>query len=134
METILVVEDEDIVRKLIKNVLESQGYLVLEASGAREATYMRENHPGSIDLLLTDIVLSGKSGREIAKEFLDHLPGIRVIYMSGYTGDATFQAELEKSNALFMGKPFSQDFLLKNVRYILTGVAADGDSRDRPRA
>ncbi|MEO7425315.1 MAG: response regulator [Fibrobacteria bacterium] len=130
METILVVEDEDAVRMLVKTVLQSHGYVVLEASGAREATYIRENHPGTIELLLTDIVLSGRSGREIAKEFLEHIPGIRVIYMSGYTGDFAFQAELEKSNAIFMDKPFSPDRLLRNVRQILAGVGADTASRN----
>jgi two-component system, cell cycle sensor histidine kinase and response regulator CckA len=133
METILVVEDEDLVRKMVKTVLQTQGYTVLEATGAREATFMRETHPGAIDLLLTDIVLSGRSGREIAKEFLEHLPGIRIIYMSGYTGDFAFQAELEKANSVFMDKPFSSDRLLKNVRQILAGVAAGADSRNPSR-
>jgi two-component system, cell cycle sensor histidine kinase and response regulator CckA len=127
METILVVEDEDVLRRTIKSVLESKGYSVLQASGAREATYMRETHPGPIDLLLTDIVLSGRSGREIAKEFLDYLPDIRVIYMSGYTGDSAFQAELEKSNTLFLSKPFSMITLLKQIRQLLTGLT--GSSR-----
>ena len=124
MGTILVVEDEDLVRKMIKTVLKSQGYTILEACGARDATYIRENHPGTIDLLLTDIVLSGKSGREIAREFRENMPAIRIIYMSGYTGDSTFRAELEKTNALFLEKPFSTDSLVENVTQILGGMTA----------
>ena len=121
-ETILVVEDEENVRKLVKHVLSAQGYTVLEASGAREAMYMHENHPGPIHLLLTDIVLSGKSGREIAKEFLELRPGIRVVYMSGYTDDTEFRKELEKSNAQFLGKPFTPTRLLQKVRDAFLGA------------
>jgi signal transduction histidine kinase/CheY-like chemotaxis protein len=123
-ETVLVVEDEENVRTLVRHVLEAQGYRVLEASGAREAMYMHENHEGGIDLLLTDIVLSGKSGREIAKEFAELRPGIRIIFMSGYTDDTVIRSELEKTRALFMGKPFTPSQLLQKVRAALEGAEA----------
>ncbi|MDB5049609.1 MAG: Blue-light-activated protein [Fibrobacteres bacterium] len=124
METILVVEDEENVRRLVRLVLEAQGYRVLDASGAREALYIHENHSAPIDLLLTDIVLSGKSGREVARELQELRPGIRVIFMSGYTDDTVMRSELEKSNALFMAKPFTPTRLLQKVRSALDGVDA----------
>jgi nitrogen-specific signal transduction histidine kinase/CheY-like chemotaxis protein len=130
-ETVLVVEDEQNVRTLVRHVLEARGYHVLDASGAREALYMHENHPGRIDLLLTDIVLSGKSGREIAKEFLELRPGIKVIFMSGYTDDTLMRSELEKTNALFMGKPFTPAKLLLKVRAALDGVEANAAAAAR---
>ncbi|GEM_PF-6154153 len=132
-ETILVVEDEENVRKLVRHVLAAQGYTVLEASGAREAMYMHEHHPGPIHLLLTDIVLSGKSGREIAKEFLELRPGIRVVYMSGYTDDTGFRKELEKSNAQFLGKPFTPTRLLQKVRDALMGAENSATQAGRSR-
>ena len=126
-ETVLVVEDEENVRNLVRHVLEAQGYEVLDASGAREAMYMHENHPGRIDLLLTDIVLSGKSGREIAREFAELRPGIKVIFMSGYADDTLMRSELEKNRALFMGKPFTPSRLLHKVRAALDGVTAPAE-------
>lgn len=132
-ETVLAVEDEESVRSLVRIVLEGAGFNVLEASGAREALYMHENHPGAIDLLLTDIVLSGKSGREIAKEFLELRPGIRVIYMSGYTDDVLMRAELEKTQARFLGKPFTSEALIRMVRAALGASPAAQPASDPVR-
>jgi two-component system cell cycle sensor histidine kinase/response regulator CckA len=132
VETILVVEDEDNVRRLVRLVLEGQGYNVLDASGAREALYMHETHKGGIDLLLTDIVLSGRSGREVAREFQELRPGIRVIFMSGYTDDTVMRGELEKSRALFMAKPFTPTRLLQKVRSALDGMTAEAEAPNHP--
>jgi len=123
-ETVLVVEDEDNVRNLVRQVLEAQGYTVLEASGAREALYMYENHSGSLDLLLTDIVLSGKSGRELAKELRELSPGLRVVFMSGYTDDEVVRGGIGTPKSLFLAKPFSHDQLTHTVRAALKGSQA----------
>jgi signal transduction histidine kinase len=123
-ETILVVEDEENVRSLVRQVLEGQGYAVLEASGAREAMYVHENHAGRIDLLLTDVMLPGKSGRELARELTEFRPATKIIFMSGYTGDTVIRTELERSKALFLGKPFSPALLGRTVRAALEGKPA----------
>jgi CheY-like chemotaxis protein len=124
-ETILVVEDEENVRSLVRHVLEGQGYVVLEASGAREAMYVHENHAGRIDLLLTDVMLPGKSGRELARELLEVRPATKIIFMSGYTEDSVIRTELERSKAaLFLGKPFSPTLLGHTVRAALEGRPA----------
>ena len=127
-ETVLMVEDEESVRKLVRIVLEEAGFNVLEASGAREALYTHENHSGGIDLLLTDIVLSGKSGREIAKEFLELRPGIRVIYMSGYTDDAVVRHGLVAEGARFLQKPFTPLALLTAINDCFTDTQASAPS------
>jgi nitrogen-specific signal transduction histidine kinase/CheY-like chemotaxis protein len=124
LETVLVVEDEENVRSLVRHVLEGQGYAVLEASGAREAMYVHENHAGRIDLLLTDVVLPGKSGRELARELAEVRPATKIIFMSGYTEDSLIRTELEKSRALFLGKPFSPTLLAHTVKAALEGRPA----------
>lgn len=125
--TVLVVEDEESVLALVRSVLEARGYAVLEASGAREAMYIHENHPGRIDLLLTDIVLSGKSGREIARDLTELRPELRVIFMSGYA-DALIRNELERNSAAFLRKPFSPAILLEAVRQALESSRAPSES------
>jgi FixJ family two-component response regulator len=86
--------------------------------------YVHENHAGKIDLLLTDVMLPGKSGRELAKELVEVRPAAKVIFMSGYTDDSVIRTELEKSNALFLGKPFSAVLLGRTVRAALEGKPA----------
>ncbi|MBW8886120.1 MAG: MASE1 domain-containing protein [Fibrobacteres bacterium] len=127
-ETVLVVEDEDNVRNLVRQVLEAQGYMVLEASGAREALYMYENHSGRLDLLLTDIVLSGKSGRELAKELRELNPGLRVVFMSGYTDDEVVRGGVGTPQSLFLAKPFSHGQLTHIVRSALEGAKAPAEA------
>jgi DNA-binding NtrC family response regulator len=127
-ETVLVVEDEENVRTLVRHVLEAQGYTVLDASGAREAMYMHENHPDRIDLLLTDIVLSGKSGRELAKELCELRPGLKVVFMSGYTDDAVVRGGLGNPKSLFLAKPFSPGRLAGTVRAALEGTSAPAET------
>jgi two-component system cell cycle sensor histidine kinase/response regulator CckA len=123
-ETILVVEDEENVRSLVRHVLEGQGYAVLEASGAREAMYVHENQAGRIDCLLTDVMLPGKSGRELARELIEVRPATKIIFMSGYTEDSVLRTEIERSKALFLGKPFSPTLLARTVRAALEGKPA----------
>src|SRR5258705_825795 len=87
-ETVLVVEDEPAVLTLSRRALEAQGYVVLAASDADAALRVVERHGGMIHLLLTDVVMPGLSGHELADRLTAHRPGIPVLYMSGYPGDA----------------------------------------------
>jgi CheY-like chemotaxis protein len=112
---VLVVEDEEDVRHLVGSILRNHGYEVLEASGAREALHIHERHAGPIHVLLTDVIMPGKSGREVARELRRLRPGIRTIFMSGYTDDTLFQQSLEASQALFLGKPFTPSALLRKL-------------------
>jgi PAS domain S-box-containing protein len=114
--TVLVVEDEENVRKLVKLTLISRGYRVLEASGEREAMRMHARFRGPIDLLLSDVVLPGKSGREIAKAFSELRPGMKVMFMSGYSEDPLLTQTMEKTGAVFLGKPFTPTQLVTKVQ------------------
>jgi PAS domain S-box-containing protein len=118
-ETILVVEDEPAVLALSRRALEAQGYVVLAASDPSAAMRLVELHGGTIHLLLTDVVMPGLSGRVLADRLAARRPGIRVLYMSGYPGDAVVQhGELPPGSA-FLQKPFSPDALARKVRDVL---------------
>jgi len=118
-ETILVVEDEPSVLALSRRALEAQGYVVLAASDATSALRLVERHGGMIHLLLTDVVMPGMSGRDLADQLAVRRPGTRVLYMSGYPGDAVVQhGELPVGSA-FLQKPFSPDSLARKVRDVL---------------
>ena len=90
-ETILLVEDEDSVRKLVKRVLRKRGYTVLEARDGDEAFAVARNHTGHIDLVLTDLVMPRMSGRELAAELAKLRPAARILFMSGYTDEAVIR-------------------------------------------
>src|SRR6266568_1174367 len=118
-ETVLVVEDEPAVLTLSQRALEAQGYVVLAASDAAAALRVVERHGGTIHLLLTDVVMPGLSGRELAERLGAQRPGIRVLYMSGYPGDAVVQHGTLPSGSAFLQKPFSPDGLARKVRDVL---------------
>jgi len=118
-ETVLVVEDEPAVLTLSRRALEAQGYVVLAASDAAAALRVVERHGGTIHLLLTDVVMPGLSGRELADRLTAQRPGIRVLYMSGYPGDAVVQHGTLPSGSAFLQKPFSPDGLARKVRDVL---------------
>src|SRR5216117_2458329 len=115
-ETILVVEDEPAVLSLSRRALEAQGYVVLAASDASDAMRVVERHGGTIHLLLTDVVMPGLSGRELADRLATRRPGIRVLYMSGYPGDAVVQHGALPHGSAFLQKPFSPDGLARKVK------------------
>jgi CheY-like chemotaxis protein len=118
-ETVLLVEDEEVVRRLARNVLASKGYTVLEASSGEAAISLGESHPARIDLVITDVVMPGMTGRELADRLNARLPGARLLYISGYAEeDVLGQDELE-SGLPFLSKPFSPDQLLRKVREAL---------------
>ena len=118
-ETILLVEDEDIVRGLTRKILMQAGYHVLDAKGGEEAIRVCSAHAGQIDLLLTDVVMPEISGKEVADRLLELRPALRVIFMSGYTDEAIVQHGVLDANVEFIQKPFTWIALTKKVRDVL---------------
>ncbi|MBU1740882.1 MAG: response regulator, partial [Proteobacteria bacterium] len=118
-ETILVVEDEPMVRKLTSVVLEKQGYRVLEASSGGEALFLCEQQPGPIHLVLTDVVMPNMSGRDLADRLKASHPEIRVMFMSGYTDDAIADHGVVEEGVHLIGKPFAPIDLARKVRMVL---------------
>ena len=118
-ETILVVEDEETVRKLAIRLLEGQGYKVLEASDGGKALLLCEKFKERIHLLLTDVVMPGMSGRELAQKLGFLLPKMKVLYMSGYTDDAIVHHGVLEDEVNYLQKPFTLDSLARKVREVL---------------
>jgi PAS domain S-box-containing protein len=118
-ETILVVEDEPAVLALSRRALEAHGYVVLAASDGHDALRVVERHGGTIHLLVTDVVMPGLSGRQLADSLAARRPGIRVLFMSGYPGDAVVQHGGLPTGSAFLQKPFSPDGLARKVRDVL---------------
>jgi two-component system cell cycle sensor histidine kinase/response regulator CckA len=115
-ETILLVEDEDAVRSLLHEVLEGNGYVVLQAASGAEALRVSRAHAGPIDLLLTDVVMPGMSGREVAIMLAAERPGLRVLFASGYTAEAIVRHGVLEPGTDLIHKPFTPDALLRRVR------------------
>ena len=118
-ETVLLAEDEQDVREVAREFLESAGYIVLEAADGDAALEISATHSGAIDLLITDMVMPGISGQELARKMRSLRDGIRVIYMSGYSEHAAGEAAKCDAAAAVLTKPFSRAVLLRTVRDIL---------------
>jgi PAS domain S-box-containing protein len=118
--TILVVEDEKAVRDLTVRMLERLGYTVLVAAGGDEALRISNNYSGDISLLLTDVVMPNMSGREVADQLVSARPGLKVLYLSGYTDSTVVHHGVLETGLDFLAKPFSRDVLASKVREILT--------------
>jgi two-component system, cell cycle sensor histidine kinase and response regulator CckA len=116
-ETILLVEDEESLRTLTRTILERNGYVVLEASGGKEAIEVARRHGGSIDLLLTDMVMPGMKGHEVARGVAGLRPSVKVIYMSGYTGFSNNGPA--ESEDILLSKPVTREALLRKVHEVL---------------
>ena len=123
-ETIMVVDDERPVRELIKVFLTSSGYTLLQAESAREALSLSEAYPGTLELLITDIVMPGMNGRELAVQMSEKRPGLKTLFISGYELDSFgFQGNSRSLDMPFLAKPFSLVNLGRKVRELL-GVAS----------
>jgi PAS domain S-box-containing protein len=118
-ETVLVVEDDEEVRRLMVEVLEGQGYRVLEASGGEEALGMVEEYEGRIDLLLTDVVMQGMNGRELGKRFVERREMVKILYMSGFADDERVPWNVLEEGMNYIQKPFTIDMLTRKVREVL---------------
>lgn len=118
-ETILLVEDQAELRVLTRMVLEQNGYTVLDAPDGMQALEIARQHPNSIHLLLSDVVMPGMSGRALAQQMAASYPKLRVLYMSGYTGNFLSRDERFDAGAILVQKPFSRRTLLGKVREAL---------------
>jgi PAS domain S-box-containing protein len=117
--TVLLAEDEAGVRALARQVLESAGYVVLEAGNGEEALRRAEGHTGRIDLLVSDVVMPGLGGRELAERLLARDPALRVLYLSGHTEDQVVRHGVARAEVHFLPKPFSPGALVGKVGEIL---------------
>lgn len=119
IETLLVVEDDVTLRKLIQEMLGTAGYTVLAASNGMEALEASGRHPGEIHLLLTDVVMPGMNGLALAARLSKIRPHTKVLYMSGYTDNAVVHHGILEENVAFIQKPFTTDNLRRKVREVL---------------
>jgi PAS domain S-box-containing protein len=118
-ETVLLVEDEELVRQVIQEALTWGGYTVLEATSAGEAVALSASHEGPIDLLVTDLVMPGRNGQELAARMTELRPGIAVLCISGYADQAVVHRGQLDPGTAFLQKPFTPDTLLRTVREVL---------------
>ncbi|MHC1742547.1 MAG: PAS domain S-box protein [Syntrophobacteraceae bacterium] len=118
-ETILVVEDDEMVLRMACSLLMRQGYTVLPAASGSQALAVLEHHPGPVHLLLTDVVMPGMNGRELYEELVRGSPGLRVLYMSGYTDEVIARSGLLEEDTHLIQKPFSARDLPLRVRQVL---------------
>jgi len=130
-EVILVVEDAAPLRRLARRTLEGAGYTVLTAANAEDALLCSAQHPGTIDLLLTDVVMPGISGGALAQELALARPALKVIFMSGYTDDAIVRHGVLDAGKHFLGKPFASTDLTRKVREVLDLSAHLGSAAPR---
>jgi CheY-like chemotaxis protein len=122
-ETVLLVEDDGAVRGLARRMLAHAGYSVIEADRPSEAVERVRAHPGTIHLLLTDVILPETSGPDLAEHLLALVPGLRVLFVSGYTGGHLAAEDVFASGLAFLAKPFSPEALLGRVREVLDAPA-----------
>jgi CheY-like chemotaxis protein len=118
-ETILVAEDEQMLRDLAREVLRRYGYEVIEAANGKAALSASEQHNGAIDLLLTDIVMPEMNGRDLAAEILRERPHVRILFMSGYSEYADDDRGFPGEKTDFVQKPFTPEILIRKVRQLL---------------
>ena len=121
-ETVLLVEDDSQVREAARRVLAKRGYQVLVATHGKDALHLAKNHPGPIDVLLTDVVMPEMSGRELADRLAPQRPRTRVVFMSGYTDNAIVHHGVLDDGTVYVQKPFAPATLARTVRAVLDGA------------
>ena len=126
-ETILLVEDENVVRQLVAEILETSGYTVMQAGDGPSALELLRRHAGKVDLLLTDVVMPGMSGPEVAQAVTSMRPGTQVLYTSGYTDSAIGHHGVLEPGIAFLQKPFSASDLTRKVRGLLDDASVPVD-------
>jgi signal transduction histidine kinase/ActR/RegA family two-component response regulator len=124
VETILLVEDEEVVRQMAMEILQECGYRVLQSPDGHAALRLVQQHPGEIHLMLTDVVMPRMSGRELAEQMTRLRADMKVLYMSGYTDDAIVHHGVLDEGMAFIGKPFTMDALARKVRETLDAPVA----------
>jgi two-component system cell cycle sensor histidine kinase/response regulator CckA len=120
-ETILLVEDEESVRQLVRETLQTRGYHVIEAENGDAGLRVADEYAGDIDLVITDVVMPGMNGRELAKRLAGSRPSMRVLYLSGYTEEAIIHEGAMEPGTAFLQKPFTLQVLSRKVREVLRG-------------
>jgi PAS domain S-box-containing protein len=118
-ETVLVVEDEEAVRQLVSNILEMKGYNVLQASNGAKALELSEHHKGPIHLVVTDIVMPGMTGPEVAKKISEKRSDVKIVFVSGYSDGAIAHQGLLDGDVAYIEKPFGIEILAQKVREVL---------------
>jgi two-component system cell cycle sensor histidine kinase/response regulator CckA len=127
-ETILLVEDEPGLRRLMQRTLEHHGYTVLNASSIDDAIALSQRQVGAIDLLLNDVIMPGMNGPDLAQRIVMHRPSIKVLYVSGYNSQAVEGTSSVSPNARFLPKPFAPHVLAAKVRECLTSATTTPDA------
>ncbi|HEX7723669.1 MAG TPA: response regulator [Pyrinomonadaceae bacterium] len=120
-ETILLVEDDEVVRKLVSEVLDNEGYRLLEAANGVAALSICARYEERIHLLLTDVIMPEMSGRDLADRLVPQHPEMKVLFMSGYTDDVIADHRVLDAGTAFIQKPFAPDVLARKVRDVLDG-------------
>lgn len=118
-ETVLAVDDDRTILDLLEEVLKPLGYKVLSAASGEEALEVAAAHEDKIDLLLTDVVLPGIKGQELARQLLKNCPGVNILFMSGYLCPSMAHSNSEQRFDAFIQKPFSPNALLRKMRKLL---------------
>jgi two-component system cell cycle sensor histidine kinase/response regulator CckA len=121
-ETVLLVENAESLRTLAKELLKSSGYAVLDAENGKEALRIASAFAGTIHLLLTDVIMPGMGGKQLAQQVTSLRPATRVLFMSGYSNDGIVQSGILTSEAPLLEKPFTREILLRRVRQVLDEV------------
>jgi CheY-like chemotaxis protein len=118
-ETVLVCEDDEKIRALVRMILTARGYTVFEASGPGEAVLLQSRYTGPIHLLLTDVVMPQMNGRELAERLRSSLPNLKVLFMSGYTQNGIIHQGTLDQRVEFIQKPFTPEGLSRKIREVL---------------
>ena len=121
-QTILLVEDEEMVRGLMCEVLEREGYEVLSCAHPKEGIEMSRRHGARFDLLLTDVVMPGMNGKELSERLRELRPNLKVLFISGYTADVIAHRGVLDRGVAFLHKPFSPEELAQKVRDALAAL------------